>query len=94
LSSWNPHVYGELEAEYTPLFLSPPTGRLHHVDVGPALGFSPWPTDAEMFSLELRARFEVGLGGGDEPEDDGYSTGLVLFAGVRVQLDRLGRKNP
>jgi hypothetical protein len=79
-----PRIYGEVEAGYAPLFGRPPTGKLHHLELGPAIGFTPWRNASGVFSFEMRSRFEVGLGGADV----GRTAGVVLLGGVRLRVEQ------
>lgn len=59
------------------------TGRLHNLDVEPSIDFSPWPRPSGAFALEMRARFELGLGGADFAR----TAGVVVLGGVRFRFD-------
>lgn len=79
-----PQIQGEVELAYSALFGAPPTGKLHHLELGPALGYAPWPHADVIPTFELRARFEVGL----DRDGIGPSPGVSILGGVRLRFDR------
>ncbi|MFO0762127.1 MAG: hypothetical protein U0359_37155 [Byssovorax sp.] len=78
-----PRITGEVELGYAALFGEPPSGRIHHLELGPALSYAPWRDAPLPVAFEARARFEVGLGG----EEHGLYPGLSILGGVRLGLD-------
>ena len=83
-----PWIAGELEVDYAALFGEAPTRKVHNVELGPALAFAPWPSPSGVCVLELRARFEIGLGG----EDAWRTAGASVIGGLRFRVDRFPKR--